>query len=188
MKRLVAMAIVVGACTGGTGEPPPPFDVQASWRVRCEAPDEPCDYPVRQVVRTIGVGTVDGRYATCDVFEGILNVTVGKSGSGSEPGFAIGLYLGYDRATGFDLPSHCVVNVGETDDRLWSAACLDAAPSPEFPCQVEGPALVAGALSLRLRCDAMGSVPFQAGRAANLGGGADASAPINLAISRCDLF
>ena len=186
MKRSTSMLIVVGACTGGTGEPSSPFDVEATWRVRCEAPDEPCDYPVRQVVKTIGVDPVDGRSGSCDLFDGILNVAVTWTAE-TGPGYAMGLYLGYDLATGFDLPSQCVVNVVEVDGRLWTAECLDAPPSPQFPCQVEAPALVAGALSLRLRCDGMESVPFQAGREANLGGGANPSAPINVVFSRCDL-
>jgi hypothetical protein len=185
----LGLAGLLVACNGSEDSLPPPHDVQATWRVRCEAPDEACDYPVRAIVGSIGLDDPDGFDVGCDAADGALDVTVGKVTSvtpnGTVPGFGLSIDVGYDPATGFDL-SRCAVLLGEDDERQWGGSCGATAPSPGFPCQLDAPTLVDGALALSLRCDGLGSIPFQVGRDADLASGADPSTPIALQISGCD--
>lgn len=186
----LGVVAALAACNGSEDSRPPPHDVQATWRVRCPAPDEACDYPVRTIVGSIELDDPDGLYVGCDAADGALDVTVGKatlvSSSGTVPGFSFSFDVGYGPATGFDL-SRCAVLLGEEDERQWGGSCDAAAPSPGFPCQLDNPTLVDGVLAVGLRCQSLTSIPFQTGREADLASGADATAPIALQISGCDV-
>src|SRR5690348_12930435 len=96
----LGLAGLLVACHGNENTLPPPHDVQATWRVRCAAPDEPCDYPVRAIVGTIGPDDPDGFHVDCYAADGALDVSVGKvttvTPSGTTPGFALDFDVGYD--------------------------------------------------------------------------------------------
>src|SRR5262245_27416004 len=142
MPRSTWLAFLLVACNGNDNTLPPAHDVQATWRVRCEAPNEPCDYPVRSLVGTIGPDDPGGLYVGCSAADGALDVTVGKvttvTPSESIPGYALNFDVGYSPATGFDL-SRCAILLGEDDERQWGGSCSSSAPSPGFPCQLDSP-------------------------------------------------
>lgn len=187
----LGLAGALVACNGSEPDLPPPHDVQASWQVRCEAPNEACTYPARTLSGSIGPDDPDGFHAGCLIDDGALDASVGKStfisSTSTIIGYGVSLDVGYDPATGFDL-SRCAVLFSEDNDRLWGGLCSAAPPSPGFPCQLDAPILVDGTFAARLHCEDAPSIPFQANRAANLTSGTDATAPIALQISACAIY
>jgi hypothetical protein len=186
-RWLLGLVFVAGACTSSS-DPAPVIQADGSWRVRCPAPAEACDYPARTITGSISIDDLD-RSASCDVDGTGVHVNIGKPSytdpQGTRPGFNIGMTLGFAAGTGFDLARQCALMVSEEDGRGWGASCSEAGP-PATPCQLTSPMLQNGVFSATLRCEAMHSIPFQAGRDADLAAANDPAAPFTIQISPCN--
>jgi hypothetical protein len=185
--RSVLLLVSIGVLACDDPSEDPGTEVQASWRVRCPMGTTSCDYPQRDLIGTIHRDDRD--YVYCTESSGQLQISLGRtsviSPSGSEPGFGVNAYLGYDPVTGFDLARQCRISIAEIDERQWGADCSEAAPSSTFPCQVTGAMRTGGSIALHLRCQGMRSIPVRAGMEADVSAGASASEPVTIAIDGC---